>query len=140
MMTLSAMLSVAAPLVLVDEKSLFHAPQLEDFRIQRISRTDSERDWPFTVDEGDLLCLYIMGKPAVYFREVSMQRGESPRPRVAIVSTDPFRLMAGGLTGAGLLAKTDSIEALIKLLAPFESLGSRLCNQPRGSVVDSGEL
>jgi len=29
---------------------------------------------------------------------------------------------------------------LIKVMAPFESLGARLCDQPRGTQIGAGEL
>lgn len=144
----AAAIAVAAPLALggaapvtADEKSLFHIPSEDDFRLQRIARTDNEKEWPFTVDEGYLTCAYVVGRPAVYFTEMPVGTDfDGADLRTVIVSTDPFDLAFGNLGDGGLVRKNSSIADLIRLMAPFESLGSRLCDQPRGTNVGPGEL
>ena len=37
--------------------------------MQRIARTDNERDWPFSVDEGNLTCVWSIGQKLVFFFE-----------------------------------------------------------------------
>ena len=46
----------------------------------------------------------------------------------------------GNLGDGGLMRKGGDIADLIRLMAPFESLGARLCEQPRGTQIGSGEL
>ena len=36
---------------------------------QRIARTDNEHDWPFSVDEGNLTCVWSVGQKLVFFFE-----------------------------------------------------------------------
>lgn len=60
--------------------------------------------------------------------------------RTVIVSTDPFDLAFGNLGDGGLMRKGGDIADLIRLMAPFESLGARLCEQPRGTQIGPGEL
>lgn len=123
-----------------DEKSLFHLPGVSDFRLQQISRVDNESEWPFSVDEGYLLCAYVTGQRTVYFSEIPETDEE---PRIAVIATDPFTLMLGGAMGKGLLPQTTSIEDMgktMRLLGPFEALGKRLCDQPAGVQLRGGEL
>jgi hypothetical protein len=144
----AAAMAIAAPLALGgampvsdDEKSLFHIPSEDDFRLQRIARAENEREWPFTVDEGYLTCAYVVGRPAVYFTEMPVGTDfDRAELRTVIVSTDPFDLAFGNLGGGGLVTNNGSIADLIRQMAPFESLGSRLCEQPRGTEVGPGEL
>lgn len=123
-----------------DERSFFHVPSSEDFRLQRISRTDREREWPFTVDQGYLTCAYVVGRPAVYFTEMPDDDDTASNLRTVIVSVDPLELTFGNLGSGGLIREAASVAALIRLMAPFESLGARLCDQPRGAEIGSGEL
>ena len=62
-------LAIAAPLVLAGERSFFHVPQAAEVRVQRIARTDNEHDWPFSVDEGNLTCVWSVGQKLVFFFE-----------------------------------------------------------------------
>ena len=62
-------LAIAAPLVLAGERSFFHVPQAAEVRVQRIARADNERDWPFSVDEGNLTCVWSVGQKLVFFFE-----------------------------------------------------------------------
>lgn len=140
MAMLAATFAVAAPLMLVDEKSFFHIPGVEDFRVQRVARTDNEREWPFTVGEGYLTCAYLLGQPTVYFTEKPAKDADPRDVRVVVVSTDPLDLMLARFAGQGLIGSMDSMETLIRLVAPFKSMGDRLCDQPRGTQIGPGEL
>ena len=122
------------------ERGLFHFPMTEDaWRMQRIARTGNEREWPFTIDSGYLLCVWIFGDRVVYFAEPPEEEGDE-FPRVVIVSTNPFDLMVANIDRNGLLVPFDGMEQMIGRLGPFVDLGRRLCNQPRGTEVGPGEL
>jgi hypothetical protein len=138
-MMLAAAVALAAPLMLVDEKSFFHIPQAEDFRMQRITRSDRESEWPFTVEDGYLSCAFVVSRPTVYFTENPGTDFDEDL-RVVVVSTDPLDLIFAHIGGGGLVRKTASMADLIKVMAPFESLGARLCDQPRGTQIGAGEL
>lgn len=130
-------------LIPANERGLFHVPTSEDaFRIQRIDRTDREKDWPFSVDSGYLVCVWLMGERTVYFAD--RLRGEDDEadrtPRVVVVSTNPLDLALANIGSNGLFVPFDGFEAMIVRLAPFVSLGKRLCDQPRGSDIGPGEL
>ena len=56
--------------MLAGERSFFHVPQAAEVRVQRIARADNERDWPFSVDEGNLTCVWSTGQKLVFFFEV----------------------------------------------------------------------
>ena len=130
-----------APLVAVGERDFFHIPSEDDFRLQKIARTDHEKEWPFTVDEGYLTCAFVVGRPAVYFTEMPVEDDfDAADLSTVIVSTDPFDLAFGNLGDGGLMRKGGDIADLIRLMAPFESLGARLCEQPRGTQIGPGEL
>ena len=138
-MAMSAVaLAVATPFVLAGERSFFHIPSEEDFRLQPIERTDNEREWPFTVDKGYLSCVYVRGKPTVYFT-ITEDVDEGAAGTV-VVSTDPIELVFVNIGRQGVFAPTSGLAELIKKVAPFENLGRRLCEQPRGTVVGPGEL
>ena len=140
MAMLAAALAVAAPMMLADEKSFFHIPGVEDFRIQAISRTGNEEEWPFGVGEGFLLCAYVLGDRVVYFATRPEGNDDGIMPRVIVISTNPFDLLMSSLMARDLIASYESIEQLIVRMAPFETLGRRLCDQPRGSEIGPGEL
>jgi hypothetical protein len=140
MSMLAATLAVAAPLVLADEKSFLHFPGVDDFRVQKVQRADREDEWPFTVDEGYLTCAYLLGKPTVYFTDNPGEGGAIEDMRVVVVSTDPMDLMLARFVGQGLIGSFASMETLIKLMAPLKTVGNRLCDQPRGTIIGPGEL
>lgn len=139
----AASLLLAAPLAAapVNERSLFHIPGVEDFRIQRIFRSDREREWPFSVESGYLMCAWVFGQRAVFFSEEPAEDARDDEyPRTITVSTDPFDLAFGNLGSRDLMAETEGLEKLIPLMAPFERLGRSLCDQPRGAEIGPGEL
>lgn len=137
---LALVLAASASAVLVDEKSFFHIPGVNDFRTQRITRAgQAEKDWPFTVPEGTLACAYVMGRPVVYF--VADHDDASAEPaRAVIVSVDPMDLSFGNMGAQELVEQPGDLANLIPRMAPFARAGERLCNQPPGAALDSGEL
>ena len=61
-----AQMAVAMPRVLAGEQGLFHLPEPGEVRFQAISREDNETDWPFSVDEGMLACVWSGGRKVVF--------------------------------------------------------------------------
>lgn len=131
---------IAAPVLAADEKSFFHIPGVEDFRVQRILRGDHERAWPFTVDEGFLSCAYVVGQRAVYFVEIMDDTTAQDKARVMIVSANPMDIILSNMMDGGLMQKSNDIAEMIRLLGPFQSIGQRLCDQPAGTTLGPGEL
>ncbi len=139
MPALAMAFAASAPLLISNEKSWLHMPSVDEFRVQAISRTAHEPDWPFMVDEGYLACAYVLGSPAVSFVE-KLPDGDLSEPRAFILSTNPLDLAFAGLSASGLLRPTDNLEALIRTIAPFQQAGEQLCRQPQGSAIGPGEL
>mgnify|MGYP007011837944 FL=1 len=128
-------------LIPANERGPFHFPTSEDaFRIQRIDRTDREKDWPFSVDSGYLMCVWLMGERTVYFADRLSDEDEGETPRVVVVSTNPLDLALVNIGSNGLFVPFDGFENMIARLGPFVGLGRRLCDQPRGSDIGPGEL
>lgn len=125
---------------LANEKSFFHIPGADDFRTQRITRAGTaEKDWPFTVDEGTLACAYVMGRPVVYF-VADHDDASDDAARAVIVSVDPMDLSFGNMGAQELVERPGDLARLIPRMASFAQAGERLCNQPPGAALDSGEL
>ena len=128
-------------LIPANERGLFHFPTSEDaFRIQRIDRTKGEKDWPFSIDSGYLMCVWLMGERTVYFAERLDDDDGDETPRAVVVSTNPLDLALANIGANDLFVPFDGFEAMIVRLAPFVGLGRRLCDQPRGSDIGPGEL
>jgi hypothetical protein len=136
-------LAIAAPLVLAGERSFFHVPQAAEVRVQRIARTDNERDWPFAVDEGNLTCMWSTGQKLVFFFEMrpeTVGQDDDFEPRHVIVSSNPVDLTIGNIGNHGLFAPMADIADLVRRVAPYAEVGQRLCDQPPGSIISHGEL
>ncbi|MEO4001665.1 hypothetical protein [Mesorhizobium sp. CAU 1732] len=146
MLTLATAMTVAVPLLLVsDERSLFYIPGPEDVRFQKISRTGNEKDWPFTVDDGTLSCVWSGGQKIVQFIEtvpddLDEHEVEGYVPDMVFVSSNPFDITLLNIGSRHLIVQVDTVEELIERMAPFERLGRRLCDQPRGTDIGPGEL
>ncbi|HEV7253349.1 MAG TPA: hypothetical protein VGN97_09640 [Mesorhizobium sp.] len=136
---LALALAASTPLLIADEKSWLHVPDVEEFRVQAIARTAHERDWPFAVDAGFLACAYVLGSPAVSFVE-KLPEGDYSEPRAFILSTNPLDLAFAGVSASGLLKPTADLETLIRAIAPFQQAGEKLCQQPQGAAIGSGEI
>jgi hypothetical protein len=136
-------LAIAAPLVLAGERSLLHIPQKEEVRVQAIVRSDNERDWPFSVDSGSLTCVWSVGERLVFFfegRPASLDEDAEFEPRGVIVSVNPLDLTIGNIANRALFAPMADVAELIRRVAPYVDVGQRLCDQPPGSIIRSGEL
>ncbi|TJW87330.1 MAG: hypothetical protein E5V92_10185 [Mesorhizobium sp.] len=138
-----AEMAVAMPLVLAGEQGLFHIPSPREVRLQAISRADHEADWPFSVDDGMLTCVWSGGRKVVMFfenRPKSLPDGEPFHPRGVIVTTDPMQLTLGNMANRALFKPSANVEERMRLVTPFAALGQRLCDQPAGARVGHGEL
>lgn len=138
-----AQMAVAMPLVLAGEQGLFHLPTPGEVRLQAISREDNETDWPFSVDEGMLTCVWSAGQKVVMFfenRPKDLDEAEPFQPRGVIVTNDPMQLTLGNMANRALFKSSASVEERMRLVAPFAALGQRLCDQPAGARVGHGEL
>jgi len=136
-------LAVAMPLVLAGEQGMFHVPSAREVRIQEISREDHEADWPFSIDDGVLTCVWSGGQKLVMFfenRPKDLAEGRPFQPRGVIVTTDPMQLTLGNMANRALFKPSASVEERMRLVAPYAALGQRLCDQPAGARVGHGEL
>jgi hypothetical protein len=121
-----------------------------NFDAIRISKADSDHEWPFSIESGDLFCGIEGGQKEVVFMEpwqpsgatefesvdkIIESGGFDDSPRVAIVSTNPLRLVRTD-NSASLYAPFDNLETLIKRLAPFETLGRNICPEPMPDKVN----
>ncbi|QND62652.1 hypothetical protein HB777_01170 [Mesorhizobium loti] len=144
-----AQMAVAMPLmlageqVLAGERGMFHFPSADEVRTQPISRAGNEASWPFSVDEGTLACVWSGGQRVVIFLEKEPSdfgEDETFQPRQVIVTTDPMQLTLGNMAYRDLFRPAASVEERIRLVAPFATLGQKLCDQPAGARVGHGEL
>ncbi|MBO6637511.1 MAG: hypothetical protein JJ920_03435 [Roseitalea sp.] len=132
----------ATPAAEPGERNIFRIPRAGDVRMQKLTRAGGEAGWPFTVDEGLLMCLYVAGRPTVYFAVVEEhdEWHEDPPVRMVVVSTDPFDATLANMAVNDLIVKTDDVAGRMALFAPFQRIGQRLCDQPRGTEMGPGEL
>lgn len=132
MQTLAAAMSVVLPLAFAGEGPAVAAfVQAGVFPEITIRKGETAHEWPFSVDEGKLTCVEYGGRQTVIFtepwrRDVPQEFGNMTLPRSVIVSVDPFALLASR-EDRDLYLPFDSLETLIKRLAPFETMGRALC-------------
>ena len=130
-------LVLGAGLLLAGGAVAFSFPEME------IARGDTSHEWPFSVERGRLACVAVQGQETVLFSEpwrddVPQEFGNMTLPRSVVVSTNPIALLAS-LEDRTLYLPFDSLETLIRRLAPFETLGRKLCAQRAGFVVPADE-
>jgi len=138
-----AEMAVAMPLVLAGEQGLFHIAKPGEVRFQAISREDNEKDWPFSIDDGLLACVWSSGQKIVMFfenRPKDLADGAPFKPRGVLVTTDPVQLTLGNMANRALFKPSANVEDRMRLVAPYAALGQRLCDQPAGARVGHGEL
>jgi hypothetical protein len=130
-MLAAAALALVVPFVLSGEREQDAVRPVDSFPKVEIGKADSEFEWPFSVERGDLTCVAMGGQKVVIFSEpwrtdVPQEFGNMTPPRSVIVSTNPLALLAS-LEDRALYAPFDSLETLIRRLAPFETMGLALC-------------
>ena len=111
-------------------------PEAKDIRMQLIHKVQDGADWPFLAERGVLACVKLLGRPTVYF--LSGQR--PPLGKAFVVDTDVLRMSLGNLGTTNVLKPYESFEVLIKRMAPFVTMGQRLCALPPGTIVPDSEL
>jgi hypothetical protein len=132
MQTFAAAMSVVLPLAFAGEgPALAAAIPAGVFPEITIRKGEAPHEWPFSVNEGKLTCVEYGGRQTVIFTEpwrtdVPQEFGNMTPPRSVIVSVDPFALLASH-EDRDLYLPFDSLETLIKRLAPFETMGRALC-------------
>lgn len=121
-------------------------PESGDFRTQHIHRLPTEANWPFTVNEGILLCTFILGDPAVYFA-AGVHEFESANTndaigdvRIIILSDDVLDLVLLNFVNADLFIEQVDPKRRLEMVIPYFETGARLCDQPEGTALPSGEL
>ena len=143
---LAATLIAAAtlPAAPVGEHGLFQMPRVEEVRVQPVARNGGEREWPFSVEAGQLACMWSVGERQVFFVEARPANLASDdtafEPRMVVLSIDPFLLTFGNMANRSLFTPMADVAELVGKVAPFISMGRRLCDQPPGAQVRSGEL
>jgi len=138
-----AQMAVAMPLMLAGERGMFHLPSPDEVRLQPITRAGNEAGWPFSVDEGTLACVWSAGQKIVMFfegRPKGLDEDDTFKPRGVIVTTDPLQLTLGNMANRALFRDAASVEERLRLVAPFMTMGQKLCDQPAGARVGHGEL
>ena len=138
-----AEMAVAMPLMLAGEQGMFHMPSAEEVRLQPIARAGNEAGWPFSVDEGMLACVWGGGQKVVMFfedRPKGLDEDEDFNPRGVIVTTDPMQLTLGNIANRALFRDSADVAERLRLVAPFVTMGQKLCDQPPGARVGHGEL
>ena len=109
-------------------------PEETDFRSQVIERQPTEA-WPFAIDRGLLMCVPVLGAPAVYFTSE-----DADDTRVAIVSVDPIEMWLNRLNGSDrLIAMEGTLDELTRAMIPYLEAGRRLCKLDKGTQVGPGE-
>jgi hypothetical protein len=122
-------------------------PEAEDVRFQVIERQANENDWPFLAEKGRLACVPAMGMRIVLFMPwVEADEGgvngfavDESASKAAIVSADPLQLWTD-IEGKPLLKPDMKIEDKIRRLGPYVTIGKKLCDQPKGTIIGPSEL
>ncbi|QND50306.1 hypothetical protein HB780_21935 [Rhizobium lusitanum] len=133
-MFLAAGLSLPAGTIVTGVSDLF--PGAGDFRMQVIHKAKDEAEWPFVAESGTLICAKVLNKPAVYF--VPEQKPEATRAFVLDIDLFGMSLVNMGMTN--VLKPYGSLEALLKRITPFVTMGRQLCEQPPGTNIPGSEL
>ncbi|WP_412064086.1 hypothetical protein [Rhizobium sp. SYY.PMSO] len=111
-------------------------PGAGDFRMQVIHKARGEAGWPFAAESGTLICAKVLNKPAVYF--VPKQTPEATR--AFLLDTDLLGMSLVNIGMTRVLEPYGSLEALLKRITPFVTMGRRLCAQPPGTSLSGSEL
>lgn len=121
-------------------------PEASDLRMQEISRQTIKQEWPFAADNGTLVCMRTLGSVVVIFipeERTATEQAGAPKDyfdnEYVHVSTDLAQLFLD-MGKAALFTPGMKIEDKIVRLGPFVTLGKKLCDQPKGTVLGSGEL
>lgn len=122
-------------------------PEENDVRFQVIEQQAGEKDWPFLASKGRLSCVPSLGfKVVLFFPWVEDDDEgsdgfalEAGKRGPVIVTTDPIQLWTD-VEGKALLQPGMTIEDKIRRMAPYVSLGKKLCDQPDWTNLGPSEL
>lgn len=103
-------------------------------------------EWPFAAAEGTLVCMRSFAMKVVIFVpepdediDETAAKEEYARNNYVMVSTDPLQLWLD--VGKSHLFSSDfKIEDKIRRLAPFATMGKKLCDQPKWTNLGPSEL
>ena len=100
-----------------------------------IRKAETEHEWAFSIEEGTLTCVQVAADRFVFFGEILTPEemgeiGDMKLPRSVVVTTNPVALLAT-IEDKELYAPWDSLETLVKRLAPFEAMGMKLCEDEK---------
>lgn len=105
-----------------------HAEIPSFFPEVEIDRASAQTEWPFAVDRGDLSCVELGNQRFVFFSEkpASADLVDIANRRTVVISTNPMTWFAS-FEDRALYAPFKDLETLIKRLAPYEAMGTKLC-------------
>lgn len=131
MAMLAAILATSIPFALVGELTVMPEP-VSTFPEVVIRKGETEHEWAFSIDEGTLTCIGMNGEGYVFFAEILTDEemgefGNMKLPRSVVVTTNPLAFLAT-VENRELYLPYDSLETLIRRLAPFETMGRKLCD------------
>lgn len=97
-----------------------------------IRKGEVEHEWPFSIDAGELTCIDMFGPKDVFFAEILPPEeqgtfGNMTLPRLVVVTANPLAFFST-IENRELYAPFDSLETLIRRLAPYERMGWALCD------------
>ncbi|HEV7249094.1 MAG TPA: hypothetical protein VGN93_19150 [Shinella sp.] len=110
-------------------------PEAGDFRFQKVRQAAGEKEWPFVAESGMLGCAKVLGGRAVYFVP-----DEADLSRAFNLDVNLFAMSMVNFGMTDILAPYENPEQLLKRIAPFVTMGQRLCDQEPGAFVTEPEL
>jgi len=107
-----------------------------------IRKGQTPHEWPFSVEEGTLICMDYAGQRHVFFSEILTEEGAGgfgamKLPRMVVVTANPLAYLAT-FEDRDLYLPWDGLETLVRRLAPYERMGWALCD-PAGEAPPSDE-
>lgn len=133
-MVLAAGLLLSAGTIVTEVNELF--PGAKDVRMQMIHKAQNEADWPFTAESGVLACVKVLSEPTVYF----VPEQTPVATRAFALDTDLLGMSLVNMGMTNVLKPYGSLEALLKRITPFVTMGRQLCAQPPGTSISGSEL
>lgn len=102
-----------------------------------IRKGETGHEWPFAIDEGELTCIAFGNQKHVFFSEILTAEemgefGNMKLPRMVVVTANPMAYLAT-FDNRELYLPWDSLETLIRRLAPYERMGWALCDAAKPS-------
>ena len=139
MLTLSAAAMMSFPLAFLAEPEAA-LRKVSTFPEIVIRKTETEHEWAFSIAEGELMCVTLGGTRMIFFAEILAddeigEIGNMKLPRMVVVSVNPLAFLAT-MEDLELYLPFDSLETLIRRLAPFYDMGRAICVQPDDGQQD----